>query len=125
MYIYSYVCWHDGASQPVGSTKVSLATRKADIRLPGKGIQTPIAQGRSTQIIPMAKWVRTGRLSMNNSLSLPREQMPKEAGDSVMLGYRGFWVWGTGRRVQQGWFSPNLEGNVTTCAPHQALKSLA
>ena len=44
-------------------------TRGVDIRLPGKGIQTPMAQGRSTKIISMIKWIRTSRLSTKNSLS--------------------------------------------------------
>ena len=35
-------------------------------------IQTLMAQGRSTKIILMIKWIRTRRLSMKNSLSLPR-----------------------------------------------------
>jgi len=34
-----------------------------------KGNQTPMAQGRSTEIISMIKWIRTSRLSMKNSLS--------------------------------------------------------
>ena len=34
-----------------------------------KGIQTPRAQGRSTKIISMIKWIRTSRLSIKNSLS--------------------------------------------------------
>ena len=33
-----------------------------------KGIQTPMVQGRSTQIISMIKWIRTSRLSIKNSL---------------------------------------------------------
>ena len=33
-------------------------------------IQTPMAQGRSTKIISMIKWLRTGRSLMKNSLSL-------------------------------------------------------
>ena len=32
------------------------------------GIQTPMAQGRSTKIISMFKWIRTRRLSKKNSL---------------------------------------------------------
>ena len=36
-----------------------------------KGIQTPVAQGRSTKIIPMIMWTRAGRLSIKISLSLP------------------------------------------------------
>jgi len=42
-----------------------------------KGIQTPMAQDRSTKIISMIKWIRTSRLSMKNSLStrpLPWQQ---------------------------------------------------
>ena len=33
-----------------------------------KGIQTPMAQGRSAKIISMIKWIRTRRLSIENSL---------------------------------------------------------
>ena len=33
-----------------------------------KGMQTPMAQGRSTKIIPMIKWIRTSRSSINHSL---------------------------------------------------------
>ena len=43
---------------------------KVDIRLPGKRIQAPMAQGRSTKVISMIKWIRTSRLSKQNSLSL-------------------------------------------------------
>jgi len=31
---------------------------------------TPMAQGRSTKIISMIKWIRTSRLSIKNSLSV-------------------------------------------------------
>ena len=34
-----------------------------------KGIQTPMAQGRSTKIISMVERIRTSRLSIKNSLS--------------------------------------------------------
>ena len=34
-----------------------------------KGIQTPMAQGRSTKIISMIKWIRTRRLSRKSSLA--------------------------------------------------------
>ena len=34
-----------------------------------KGMQIPMAQGRSTRIISMMKWIRTSRLSIKNSLS--------------------------------------------------------
>ena len=49
----------------------------------GEGIQTPMAQGRSAEIISMIKWIRTTRLSINNSFS------------SV---YEGFRVWGLGSK---------------------------
>ena len=35
-----------------------------------QGIQTSMAQGRSTEIILIIKWIRTSRLSINNSLPL-------------------------------------------------------
>ena len=35
-----------------------------------KGIQAPVAQGRSTKIISMIEWTRTSRLSIKISLSL-------------------------------------------------------
>jgi len=35
------------------------------------GIQTPMAQGRSTEIISMIRWIRISRLSIKNSLSHP------------------------------------------------------
>ena len=34
------------------------------------GIQNLMAQGRSTKVISMIKWIRTSRLSMNSFLSL-------------------------------------------------------
>ena len=37
-----------------------------------KGIQPPMAQGRSTKIITMIKWIRANRLSIKNSPSLDR-----------------------------------------------------
>ena len=33
-----------------------------------KGIQPPMTQGRSTNIIAIIKWIRTSRLSINKSL---------------------------------------------------------
>ena len=33
------------------------------------GTQTPMAQGRSSKIISMIKWIRTSRLSVKNCLS--------------------------------------------------------
>ena len=38
----------------------------------GKGTRTPMAQGRSTKVIPMIQWIRTSRLSVNEELSLGR-----------------------------------------------------
>ena len=35
-----------------------------------RGIQTPMAQGRSTEIISMIKWIRTSRLSIKISITL-------------------------------------------------------
>ena len=32
-------------------------------------MQTPMAQGRSTKIILMIKWIQTSRLSLKNSFS--------------------------------------------------------
>ena len=39
----------------------------------GKGIQTFMAQGRSTKINPMIKWIRASSLSKENSFSLPAD----------------------------------------------------
>ena len=33
-----------------------------------KRIQIPMAQGRSTKVIPMIKWIRTSRFSIKNPL---------------------------------------------------------
>ena len=46
------------------------ASRQGSLGYLEKGIQTPMAQGRSTKIISMIKWIRTSRLSRNNSLTL-------------------------------------------------------
>ena len=43
-----------------------------------KGTQTPMAQGRSTEIISMIKWIRTSRLPVQNSLSLYLPQRPEK-----------------------------------------------
>ena len=37
-----------------------------------KGIQTPMAQGRSTKIMSTIKWIRTSGLLMKNSLCVAR-----------------------------------------------------
>ena len=39
--------------------------------VPGKGIQTPMAQGLATKIISMIKWIRTSWLSIKESVSFP------------------------------------------------------
>ena len=48
-----------------------------------KEVQTSMAQGRSTKIISMMKWIRTSRLSMKNSLSL------KERALHLVVGAQG------------------------------------
>jgi hypothetical protein len=61
---------------------MSSPPRKIDTRLRQiqgyleRGIQTPMSQGRSTQIISMIKWIRTRRLSIKNFLSSPHHFTP-------------------------------------------------
>ena len=43
---------------------------KVDVRLPGKGNSTSHGARPVHQIISMIKWIRTSKLSINNSLSL-------------------------------------------------------
>ena len=50
--------------------RVSLASRRETHGYLEKGVQTPMAQGRSTRIILMIKWVRVSRLSTKKSLSV-------------------------------------------------------
>ena len=53
------------------------------------GIQTPMAQGRSTTIISMNQWTRTSRLSIKISLSgLQMGTVDREPGES------GAWLGG-------------------------------
>ena len=52
------------------------------------GIQTPMAQGRSTKIISMIKWIRTSRLSIKNSLSA--DNVPG-AGQRLSAGSEAVW----------------------------------
>ena len=59
----------------------SIPTPAADPRTPErlsqpKGIQTPMAQGRSTKIISMIEWIRTSRLSIKHSLSPSQKNQP-------------------------------------------------
>ena len=42
-----------------------------------------MAQGRSTEIITMIKWIRTIRLSIKNSLSLPLLRLGVDLGFGV------------------------------------------
>ena len=51
-----------------------------------KGIQTPMAQGRSTKIISMIRWIRTSRLSIKKSLSgLRRVLAHLDGGDDKIV----------------------------------------
>ena len=72
---------------PLSSTRPEKdkrkGTKKVDIRLPGNGNSTPMAQGRSTEIISMIEWIRTSRLSIQISLSLSAHQ--KEMHTSPVL----------------------------------------
>jgi len=61
------------------------------------GIQTPMAQGRSTKIISIIKWIRTSRLSIKNSLSLRvqgRCLVKARCGDMPAVGSFGFRIEG-------------------------------
>ena len=58
-----------GARARRGGRGVGRASGARSARV-ARGIQTAMAQGRSTQIISMIKWIRTSRLSIDNSLSL-------------------------------------------------------
>ena len=89
-----------GDALPASGLRV---TRKVDIRLTDEGVQTPMAQGRSTKIISMIKWIRTSKLSIKISLSLilectattmlrmlsPRRLISREAGSSHPMHYKG------------------------------------
>ena len=54
-----------------------------------KGSQTCMAQGRSTKIISIIKWIRTTRLSIKNSLSTttPAEDFSNLENSQVVQGY--------------------------------------
>ena len=56
--------------RPNGSKNDPGITLEGPFVVGFEGIQTPMAQGRSTKIISMIKWIRTSRLSIKNSLSL-------------------------------------------------------
>jgi hypothetical protein len=72
-----------------------------------KGIQNPMAQGRSTQIISKIEWIWTSRLSIKNSLS-PLQDGGGGAvfGDFCMYNPPPpqFRVWGLGFRVKGSGF---------------------
>ena len=55
-----------------GSGFTVLMAQGSGLRVWGleKGIQNSMAQGRSTKIIPIIKWIQTSRLSIKNFLSL-------------------------------------------------------
>ena len=50
------------------SAGIQVMMHEADL---DRQVQTPMAQGRSTKIISMIKWIWTSRLSIKNSLSRP------------------------------------------------------
>ena len=52
-------------------TAWQVAIRKVDVMLPGKGNSNSHGAGPVHLIITMVKWIRTRRLSIKNSLSLP------------------------------------------------------
>jgi len=60
-------------SPRVGLNGRVLATRKVDIKLPGKGHSSSHGASRSIKIISMMKWIRASRLSRQNSLSVLAE----------------------------------------------------
>jgi len=83
------------ASAPSRCTTTVPATWKREF-------QTPMAQGRSTKIIWIIKWIRTNGLSIKNPLSLDRQSTR----------------WSLRVSIPQ-----NSGRYVTKCAPHKALKS--
>ena len=59
-----------GILDPGSGIQISgTSSRKADIRLPGKGNSNSHGATPSAQIIAMMKWIRTSRSSIKNSLS--------------------------------------------------------
>jgi len=51
------------------STRLAGAARKVDVRLPGKGNSNSHGERPVHLIITMIKWIRTSRLTIQNSLS--------------------------------------------------------
>ena len=69
-----------------------------------QGIQPPMAQGRSTKIIWMIKWIRTSRLSIKNSLSAAESESDHSLVLQVArLSTRKYW--GT---LEEEFFTDNL-----------------
>ena len=69
------------------------------------GSQTPMAQGRSTEIVSMIQWIRTSRLSIKKYLSPPPALPLRVQGVRVSLEEcSGCRVQGLGFRVQDSGF---------------------
>ena len=51
------------------NTSASVSSALITTLVWGVGIETPIAQGRSSHIVSMIEWIRTSKLSVENSLS--------------------------------------------------------
>ena len=83
-YVVNTDRWKSGDTTPCRMTGVTLHSHvrymeiylqrpgKEILGYPEKGIQTPMAQGQSTERISTIKWIRICRLSIKNSLSIPR-----------------------------------------------------
>ena len=79
-----------------------------------KGIQTPMAQRRSTEIISMIKWIQTSRLSKKNSLSLDSSMIAPPCSKSGRdhfkayldgLLFDGLWFMDYGLWIMGLWFT--------------------
>jgi len=71
--LFSEECSDFPGSGQVDSFRGGVYVQKwTDLSFLEKGIQTPMAPGRSTKIIPMMKRIRTDRLSRENSLFDPK-----------------------------------------------------
>ena len=90
MYTYIWYQGYDDCQLPLsrGSDGPARHLRRVYVRLPGKGIQTPMARGRPN-IITLIKWIRTSRLSIQNALSLtdatplPGSGVPSPGGEGA------------------------------------------
>ena len=84
---------HVAVKTKVGIDNSRLNAREREVRCQPEGgvsslqgIRIPMAQGRSTKIISMIKWIQTSRLSKENSL--PR-RYDGHGGSATPLAYRG------------------------------------